>query len=135
MTETPMTSITAPYVYTIKNPNCGEARECLISLGLAPYTYLAPESFTLLPTGQYAWVGVLSDPVNLNAEQEPSFVAFLSANNDSVFERNLTVRRLQNLAYEYGYRKCEVQNHSHGTTDSYETMFSGTIRENNPAIL
>ncbi len=133
--ETMTLSTTAPHPCIITNPNRGGARECLIALGLASYTYLGPESFALLPDGQYAWLGVLSDTVNLNAERDPSFVAFLSSHNDSIFERNLTVSRLQNLAYEHGYRQCEVRDYFHGTTDSYETLFSGPIYQSNGAVL
>ena len=129
-------STTAPHAYVSRTTSDrSETRQCLIALGLALYTHPSPDSFTLLPPGQYAWLGVLFDGANPNIDENTSFVAFLSANDDSVFERNLTVSRLQDLAFEHGYRRCEVRNIFHGTSDYYETMFSGPIRENNAVDL
>lgn len=96
--------------------------------------HFGPESFTLLPPGQFAWVGVLLDPANLNAEQEHSVVAFLSSNDDSILERDLTASLLQNLAYEYGFRQCEVQNYLHETSDSYETVFRDPLQDQITAV-
>src|ERR1039458_3777474 len=108
-TATLTQSTSTPQVYALINPNVSGTGECLIMLGLARYTYPGPGAFTLLPPGQFAWLGVLLDPNNLDAENQATFVAFLSANNDSIFERDLTMSRLQNLAYEFGFTQSEVQ--------------------------
>lgn len=118
-------------IATIPSSNRNQTRECEIFLGLAPYTYFGPESFTLLPQGQYAWLGVLFGPAKSDSEEGSSFVALISGDNDSVRSRESVVSHLKNVAIEHGFNACEVRNHFHGTDDSYETLYSGPLRQDN----
>lgn len=112
-----------------------QTRECEIYLGLAPYTYFGPESFTLLPQGQHAWLGIVVGPPKPNAEEDFSFVALMSGDDDSVVSRDSVVSHLKNVAIEHGFNMCEVNNHFHAADDSYETLYRGPIYQNNAASL